>query len=77
MESITTFDHIFRVTALHDFPLEDIFCWELVIDYIEVDEGVTLVDDLLVHLRQLFCSLCCFYSGLLVTVEPAPAWTDF
>ncbi len=76
MESIASFDHLLWITTFHDFSFEDFHGWEIIVNQIEVLEGVALVDDLLVDFRKILGSLGGESSDGFVGVEPSPAWTD-
>ena len=76
MESIASFYHLLWITTFHDFSFEDFHGWEIIVNQIEVLEGVALVDDLLVDFRKILGSLGGESSDGFVGVEPSPAWTD-
>lgn len=76
METITSFNHLLWIASFHHLSFEDFHSWEIVVNQIEVLEGVALVDDLLVDFRKILSSLGGKSSHGLVGVEPSPAWTD-
>ncbi len=76
METVTSFDHFLWLASFHNFSLQDLHHWEIVVNQIKVLESVTFAYDLLVDFREVLGSFSGKPSDSFVGVEPSPARTD-
>lgn len=77
METVTSFDHLLCISALHYFPFQNLHGWEIIVNNIKVVKFVAFTDDLLINFGQVLGSLSCESSDCLVCIEPSPARTNF